>query len=843
MVRLLWLAALCVACGAKTPRAADTPPATGSGPPDQAPSPPPPATADAGPDGPDAGTADAGAPDGGTAMLPLRQSPIVDENQRQGGRSWRLSQASTQLAAYADRTSALPGEQVAIRAGASNPTTATWQLWRLGYYGGEGGRKILDGTAQIPVWSATVMDRATGAVSAPWPTAFTVTLPSDAVTGAYLIKIISSLGQTYATFVVREPAPGATILYSVSTNTYQAYNAWGGTSLYDNFRSDWSKWHAFAVSFDRPYLQDFGAGELFSKDRDFIYFAESQGYDIAYVSDADLDRDPSLVERRRMVLLQGHSEYWTEAMRNAVENAVSRGSNLAVLAANTSYWQVRFADASRRVLIGYKDFAPSLDPVRNSDPLHLTTLWRNAPLNRPENAVFGEMYGSWLWTDAPATVTDPSSWVWAGANVTSGTLIPGAYGDESDHRYANGDEPAGTSVIANAMVEDHEAAINAAESTIYTTPAGGRVFASGSITWGNALARAGRWDPRIQQLVANVFSKLAGDGTLGSAALKPLSLPEGAAQPQYRHGVKVSTVTRALDRPVAVAAAGPDAIVVDGDRIVRVSSDGAIVPVAGGAPGFADGPAAQAQFRGPRGVAVASSGTIYVSDTGNNRIRAIAGGNVWTVAGSGLGFADGPGAQALFSEPMGIALTANGSLLVADAWNQRVREVAPAGSVSTWAGCGLEGTTDGPGTTARVNFPISVAVLPSGDAVVASSATGVLRRIAGTAPHSVSTLAGSVGNSGWADGPASSAQVSETLAVAALRDGQLAFLDGASARVRVLRNGLVETLAGGQRGGTVDGFGDDAGFGWPRAIAAAPDGSLLVADPREHALRRITLGP
>lgn len=826
----------CVACGAKAPPAGD-PPATGSVPP------PPVSAPDAGPDVTPPGNSNTGPPDaGGPYVLPLRHSPIADENQRQGSQGWQLSQGSTQLAAWADRTSALPGERVTIHAGAASPTAATWQLWRLGYYRGAGGRKILEGgTAQIPTWAATVMDPATGAVSAPWPAVFTVTVPNDAVTGAYLVRISSPLGQTYATFVVREATPGAPILYPMSTNTYQAYNAWGGTSLYDNFRSDWKQWHAYAVSFDRPYLQDFGAGELFSKDKDFIYFAESQGYDIAYVSDSDLDRDRSLVAGRRMVLLQGHSEYWTEGMRNAIDDALERGANLAVLAANNAYWQVRFSDASQRTLIGYKQFAETFDPARNADPLHLTTMWRNPPLNRPENAVFGEMYGSWLWTDAPATVTDPSSWLWSGANVTAGTLIPGAYGDESDRRYANGDEPAGVSVIADAMVEDHDGSISAAQTTTYTTPAGGTVFASGSITWGHALSGVGRWDPRIQQLVANVFSRFAGDGTLGPSALKPLSLPDGLPQPRYRRGVRVSTITRGLDRPAAVAAAGTDAIVVDGDRIVRVTSAGNIVPVAGGAAGLADGPAAQAQFRAPRGVAVAPNGTIYVSDTGNNRIRAIAGGNVWTVAGSGFGFADGPGARALFTQPMGIALTASGSLLVADAWNQRVREVTTAGMVSTWAGCGLEGTSDGPGTTARVNFPISVAVLPGGDAVIASSATGVLRRISATTTHTVSTLAGSVGSSGFSDGPLGSALVSETLAVAALPDGQVVFIDGASARVRALRDGMVETLAGGRQSGTIDGAGDEAAFGWPRALAVAPDGSILVADPREHALRRITL--
>src|SRR6266446_4139502 len=90
---------------------------------------------DAGPPGLDGG-GDAGPPDPLDAgVLPLRHSPILDENQRPGGSGWRLGNPSTQLAAFADRTSALPGEQVSIRAGASVATDVTWELWRLGYYG------------------------------------------------------------------------------------------------------------------------------------------------------------------------------------------------------------------------------------------------------------------------------------------------------------------------------------------------------------------------------------------------------------------------------------------------------------------------------------------------------------------------------------------------------------------------------------------------------------------------------------------------------------------------------------------------------------------------------------
>lgn len=790
--------------------------------------------------GADAGT-DAGTTAGET-FLPLRRSPIADENQRPGGQGWRLHAASNRVAAYADRTSALPGDPVVILAGAESATAATWQLWRIGYYNGAGGRKLGEGSGSIAQWTAPVLDPATGAVRANWPAAFVVPVPRDAVTGAYLVRIATAMGETYATFVVREPLPGAPILYPMSTNTYHAYNGWGGTSLYENRRSDWGPWHAYAVSFDRPYAQDNGVGELFSKDRSFIFFAESQGYDIAYVTDTDLDREPELVHRRRLLLFQGHSEYWSENMRDAAETAVQQGTNLVALAANTAYWQVRYADPSRRLLIAYKEFA-SLDPAGQADRAHLTGRWRDAPLLRPENAFLGEMFGSWQWNDAPATVTDPSSWIWAGADVSAGAIIPGLYGDESDTRFDNGEEPPGVTVMASAMVEDHSAKVRAAETSLYQARSGAWVFSAGSITWGAALSAPGNWDARVQQAVANLFSRLAGDGTLGPAALHPLNLPAPAPQPQYRDDVRVTTVTRSLTLPVAVAAAGADAIVVDQDRIVRVTRAGVVTPVAGSTRGFVDGPAEAARFAGPRGIAVAADGTIYVSDTGNFRIRAISAGTVRTVAGSRFGFADGNGPLALFAGPMGIALTASGAVLVADAWNHRLRQVTPAGAVTTWAGGGAKGILNGPGASAALNFPIAVTVLPSGDAVLVESATGALRRVSAAATHEVTVLAGGIGAHGWADGPAQGPTVSETVAVAAMPDGQLAFIDGASARIRALRAGTIDTLAGGRHGGTLDGAGPEAGFAWPRALAAAGDGSLWVVDASEHALRRITFPP
>ena len=335
----------------------------------------------------------------------------------------------------------------------------------------------------------------------------------------------------------------------------------------------------------------------------------------------------------------------------------------------------------------------------------------------------------------------------------------------------------------------------------------------------------------------------AGDGTL-PAAVKPMQLPPGAPAPEYRAGVSVTTITAAFREPVSLAVApNGDSIVVDDERIYQVTPAGMVSAIAGSVAGFADGPVDAALFDDPRGLAVDADGTIYVADMRNNRIRAIAGGMVRTVAGSRQGFADGVGDGAMFTWPMGIALTSTGTLLVADTWNHRIREVGKDGKVVTWAGTGSAGLVDGPGATARVNYPMSVAVMPGGDALFVEPESGMLRKVSAAATHDVSRVAGSLGAMGWNDGALGDAMISETIGAAVKADGQLVLLDGASARVRTLRSGLVETLAGGRSGGAAGGLGADVSFGFPRAVAVAPDGSVLVVDTARHALLRITTTP
>lgn len=781
-----------------------------------------------------------------TSYFPLRASPIAAENNKPGDSDWQLSNYNPNLAGFTDQTSYLPGETVKVHVGFSNAITATWSLYRLGYYGGKLARKVMSGgPVNIAAATQPVIDPATGAVHVNWPAPLSFTLPDDAVTGIYLLKFNTAQGDSRTIFVVREKTNAAVVLMPLAINTYHAYDTWGGTSLYENKRSDWSKSHAFAVSFDRPFQSGNGVGLFDMKDRGFITFAEAQGFDIAYATDVELDSDVDLLPGRRLVVIQGHSEYWTKGMRDAVEAAVDRGTNVVFFGANNAYWQVRYGTGPQgeRQLVGYKDFAAS-DPIAATNASLVTAKFRDAVLGRPENALIGSMFGDWIWTSAPLIVKDASHWIWTGAGVSNGTLIAGVYGDETDRRYDNGAEPSGVQVLAEGVVESYGGQLSHGQTTIYNAPTGATVFNASSIAWSRALSAGGFWDPRIQQVVANLFSKFAGTGQLGASILKPVVMPPRAVPNSYVSGVNVSTVATGLTQPTAIAMRSDGyAVIADGNRIVSVSPAGQVTLIAGDAEeGLVDGTVSEARFRSPRGIAVAPNGTIYVADTQNHRIRKIAGGQVSTLAGAWDGFADGSASVARFTQPMGISLAPGGtSLLVADTWTQRIRQVQLDGTTTTLAGNGQLGVIEGAGSSASLSFPLAVSPTADGQyAILAEPATGLIRKVALAGTHNVSVVAGVRYAEGWEDGPLSSATVNETWNVTAAPNGDIILLDSATARIRRIHAGTVQTLAGGTRGDLFDGPGATAGFSAPRAAAFAPDGSLWVVDAALGAVRKLS---
>ena len=219
-----------------------------------------------------------------------------------------------------------------------------------------------------------------------------------------------------------------------------------------------------------------------------------------------------------------------------------------------------------------------------------------------------------------------------------------------------------------------------------------------------------------------------------------------------------------------------------------------------GVQGLQDGPVLQARFADPYGVALDGDGTLYIADAGdNNRIRKIGvGGVVTTLAGSGEGFVDGVGAAAAFHTPSGLACDAAGNIYVADTGNHAIRKISPQGVVTTLAGTGVAGFRDGPGVQAQFNGPVGVAAVASGIVYVADTYNDRIRVI--RADGHVITLAGGE-KPGYQDGPGSAARFDTPSALAVDALGNIWIADTRNNAIRKLTSsGEVSTLVRSQPG-------------------------------------------
>jgi DNA-binding beta-propeller fold protein YncE len=263
---------------------------------------------------------------------------------------------------------------------------------------------------------------------------------------------------------------------------------------------------------------------------------------------------------------------------------------------------------------------------------------------------------------------------------------------------------------------------------------------------------------------------------------------------QIKPDGRASVLVGNLDTPseVALAPDGSLLIAETGAHVIRRvhPADGRTEIVAGvtGRAGYLDGSGAQALFNAPVGVAVGSDGSIFVADTYNDRIRAIdREGNVRTLAGAGeASFADAStGAQAQFDTPCGIAVAPDGALIIADTGNNRLRRVEQNGSVSTVAGTGERSSMDGVPTVASFNEPTGVAVDKDGRIYVADARGSVLRVCELKTSPQVSTLAG-VSGAGFQDGPLEIVQLNHPASIALAPDGTILFTDAGNKIVRAI---------------------------------------------------------
>ncbi len=476
-----------------------------------------------------------------TGVSIAAQNAIVLENQKAGTTAWEIPNtnlANTQIVGYADATSINKGQAINFKVSLEQAGQYQIDVYRLGYYGGAGGRLINSTTGLNGVIQASpTINPNTRLVEYPWNTSYTLQTGSDWTSGLYFAKLTDSRTgkQNYIQFTLRDDNRPADIGFQDAIATAEAYNNYGGYSVYD-FNSTGGQ-RAYQVSFDRPFQYNASqASEQFNNTLTWEYnmtrWLESQGYDVSYYTNLDVSTNPSQLYSQKTFLSVGHDEYWSSQERNNVEQARDNGINLAVFSANTGFWQVRFDPSSNgqanRVMTVYKDtsgkgFGTALDPIAQTNPTSATTLFRSSEVNRPENALLGVGYigdggFSILYNGSDYVVSNAADPYYANTGLRNGDKLTGLVGYEWDGLLNNGLAPTGLVVLSQSPVPTNNTPVPSGTNTAisnsvrYTAASGAKVFSTGSIQWVWGLDSARvinpRVDSRAQQIAVNVFSDL-----------------------------------------------------------------------------------------------------------------------------------------------------------------------------------------------------------------------------------------------------------------------------------------------------------------------------------------------
>jgi hypothetical protein len=442
---------------------------------------------------------------------------------------------------YTDRLSYAPGETVSFHISTTAPQYAM-EVARLG----DSSKVVL--TAGIAGASYPIPEHAS-AQGCRWPVSYRLTIPREWRSGYYNVRLrVSDAGGKFVGrnrrtaevdlfFIVRPSAPGkeTSILLQLCTNTYNAYNNWGGGSLYAFHGRANLQGHR--VSFDRPLEGQFRQWEL-----PFVAWAERNGFTLDYCANSDLEFHPELLEHYKLVLSVGHDEYWSAPMRDRLEAFIGRGGNVAFFSGNTCCWQVRSEEGGRALTCWKQAF--NMDPLfPTGNHATLATLWSHHLVKRPENSLTGVgflhggyhlSHGQFMDGKGAFNVHRPDHWVFAGTGLTEGAAfgakdtIVGYECDGCEFVLKDGrpvpthrdGTPDSFTILATCPARWHPddalwydrfprdangaPALGAAVMGIYER--GGTVLTVGSTDWSHGL-RGG--DPAVERITRNVLARLS----------------------------------------------------------------------------------------------------------------------------------------------------------------------------------------------------------------------------------------------------------------------------------------------------------------------------------------------
>jgi hypothetical protein len=506
-------------------------------------------------------------PAAGPAMAapcdPPVTSEIVCENSKPGSpwSEWDVSGAGDpEIQGFATDISVDQGQMVDFKI-SSATSLYRLDIYRMGWYGGDGARRVatVRPLTAAPQQPSCLSEEATGLIDCGnWSVSASWAVPPDAVSGIYFAKLVredGTDGAGHVLFIVRDDDGRSDLLFQTADTTWQAYNSYGGNSLYTGSPAG----RAYKVSYNRPFnTRVTGTPSwVFNAEYPMVRWLERNGYDVSYSTGVDTHRRGSEVLEHEAFLSVGHDEYWSHSQRANVEAARAAGVNLAFFSANEVFWKTRWepsigaSPTANRTLVSYKETHANdkIDP----EPGVWTGTWRDprfsppADGGRPENALTGQLFtvndGGATTTAIRVPAADGKMRFWRDTSIATlaagetATLPHGTLGYEWDEDIDNGHRPPGSFRLSTTehsgvpVVQDHGSTYQLGTAThhmtLYRHASGALVFGSGTVQWAWGLDEdhdrtGGAADSRMQQATANLFADMG---------VQPATLQSGLVQP------------------------------------------------------------------------------------------------------------------------------------------------------------------------------------------------------------------------------------------------------------------------------------------------------------------------
>ncbi len=527
--------------------------------------------------------------------------PIACENAKAGDPSseWDVSGGGdSDIQGFATDISVDQGQTVRFKVDTPSDDYRL-DIYRMGYYGGDGARKVatVQPSAGLPQSQPPCDEEAsTGLIDCgKWKESASWAVPAGAVSGIYFAKLVredAGSGGSHVMFVVRDDDGKSDLLFQTSDSTWQAYNRYGGKSLYTGGPGT-NPGRAYAVSYNRPLTVRGPVPEdsPFNAEYPMVRWLERNGYEVSYTTDVDSDRRGAEILEHKAFLSVGHDEYWSAQQRTNVEAARAAGVNLAFFSGNEVFWKTRWRNSidgtgtPYRTLVSYKETHANakIDPLPNV----WTGTWRDprfsppADGGRPENALTGTAFAvNAGTTEIQVPAEDGRMRLWRDTTVAElapgqvATLGEDTLGYEWDEAPADEFRPPGLIHLSTRTANVSQKLLDYGSNygsgpvthhlTLYRATGGALVFGAGTIQWSwglDGVHDRGSTSPdsRMQQATANLLADMGAQPATLQAGLVPPVQTSDKEAPTATIATPADGADAEVDQPMTIGGTAADA--------------------------------------------------------------------------------------------------------------------------------------------------------------------------------------------------------------------------------------------------------------------------------------------